>query len=281
MIFSDLVAKPDAAPSQYVRDGVVCIRQLFTPNEIDHIRQVFTDQVESSIELGHNDNVASDDILAKYPRFIHPHRHPETEAGRTAHRYLIDQRLVKMAESLIGDVYGAQTMFYFKPPSARGQAMHQDNWFLKAHPETCLAAWVAIDDTDASNGGLILVPGSHKQEVLCHEDSDPTVSFSKNTVRIPEGMTRVQSELKAGDVLFFHGSMVHGSLPNTTTDRFRRSLIFHYVPRTSKEVAEWYMPLIDPRNSGETRIGAAALGGPCGEAWSADEAAFAPSAVAA
>jgi hypothetical protein len=41
------------------------------------------------------------------------------------------------------------------------------------------------------------------------------------------------------------------------------------------------MPLIDPRNAGETRIGAAALGGPCGEVWSADEGAFAPSAVAA
>jgi phytanoyl-CoA hydroxylase len=230
MLFSDLVATSDAAPSQYAKDGVVCIRQLFTPDEMGHIRRVFTDQVESSTELGHNDNVSSEDILAKYPRFIHPHRHPETEAGRTAHRYLIDQRLVKSAESLIGDVYGAQTMFYFKPPSARGQAMHQDNWFLKSHPETCLAAWVAVDDTDAANGGLILVPGSHKQEVLCHEDSYPSVSFSKNTVRIPEGMTRVQSELKAGDVLFFHGSMVHGSLPNSTTDRIQTFFDFPLHP---------------------------------------------------
>ena len=29
-----------------------------------------------------------------------------------------------------------------------------------AHPETCLAAWIAVDDVDAENGGLAVVPGS-------------------------------------------------------------------------------------------------------------------------
>ena len=52
--------------------------------------------------------------------------------------------------------------------------------------------------------------------------------------------------MKAGDVLFFHGSLVHGSRPNSTTDRFRRSLIFHYVPRASVEVSRFYLPLLAP-----------------------------------
>lgn len=138
---------------------------------------------------------------------------------------------------------------------------------------------MCVDDADEDNGGLMFVPGSHRNDVLCHGDSDPSISFSKNTVPIPEGLARVQSKLKAGDVVFFHGSMVHGSMPNQSNDRFRRSFICHYIPRESKEVAGWYLPLIDPRDAGETRIAAAPLGGPCGEAWTADEGAY--NAVAA
>ena len=49
--------------------------------------------------------------------------------------------------------------------------------------------------------------------------------------------------MRAGDVMFFNGSIVHGSLPNTTPDRFRRSLIGHYVEGTSEQVAKGYQPL--------------------------------------
>ena len=34
--------------------------------------------------------------------------------------------------------YAAQTMFYFKPPGARGQALHQDQTPLRVQPGTCL-----------------------------------------------------------------------------------------------------------------------------------------------
>ena len=56
----------------------------------------------------------------------------------------------------------------------------------------------------------------------------------------------MQTEMRAGDVLFFHGSVVHGSRPDRPTDRFRRSLIFHYMPRASVEVSRFYLPLIAP-----------------------------------
>ena len=67
---------------------------------------------------------------------------------------MTDRRILNVVQDLIGPAYGAQSMFYFKPPTARGQALHQDNLFLRAHPETCLAVWIAIDDCDGENGGL-------------------------------------------------------------------------------------------------------------------------------
>ncbi|MFB7480575.1 hypothetical protein ACFUEM_11500 [Streptomyces anulatus] len=57
----------------------------------------------------------------------------------------------------------------------------------------------------------------------------------------------------------FHGSTVHGSLPNSTSDRFRRSLILHYVPRTSVEIARAYLPLVGA-DGAEVRIAEACRG---------------------
>ena len=173
-------------------------------------------------------------------------------------------------QDLIGPAYGAQSMFYFKPPTARGQALHQDNLFLQAHPETCLAAWIAVDDCNGENGGLIVLPGSHRIQILCpDEDADPEESFTDKTIRVPDGVERVQTEMKAGDVLFFHGSLVHGSRSNSSPDRFRRSLIFHYVPQSSLEIARFYLPLIAP--SGEdVLVAESPEGGPCGVGWTSE-----------
>ena len=46
--------------------------------------------------------------------------------------------------------------------------------------------------------------------------------------------------MTAGDVLFFNGSVIHGSTPNASRDRFRRSLICHYVPASTKEMSDYY-----------------------------------------
>lgn len=248
----------------YQRDGIVQVPQLLEPGEVERIKTVFMEQVAADLSLAHDDGVPDDDPLAKYPRFVHPHRRTDTEAGRIALELMLDDRILDVVQALIGPALGAQSMFYFKPPGARGQALHQDNTFLRADPETCLAAWIAIDDVDSANGGLQVVPGSHRTELLCPEPADLTESFSTGQVAVPEGMSKVQTTMKAGDVLFFHGSVVHGSRPNSTEDRFRRSLIFHYIPEDSVEIAAFYNPLIRPDRR-ETVLAEAIGGGPCGD----------------
>ena len=50
--------------------------------------------------------------------------------------------------------------------------------------------------------------------------------------------------MEPGDVLFFNGTLVHGSYPNTTTDRFRRALIGHYIDGAAEQVAQFYHPAL-------------------------------------
>jgi len=248
----------------YQEQGIVQVPGLLTTAELDRVRTVFMDQVAVDNSLAHDDGVPSGDPLAQYPRFVHPHRREDLEAGRIALELMLDSRILDVVTALIGPALGAQSMFYFKPPGARGQALHQDNIFLRADPETCLAAWIAIDDVDADNGGLAVVPGSHRTELVCPEPADLTESFTNRQVPIPAGMQKVQTRMKAGDVLFFHGSVVHGSRPNSSTDRFRRALIFHYVPEASTEIAAFYDPLVRPDRR-TVSIPAAIGGGPCGD----------------
>lgn len=249
--------------ASYDGDGVVLVRSLFSSQEMDDVRDRFMGQLESDKALAWDDGVPSDDPLARYPRFVHPHRRDDTAAGGLTRRLMLDPRLGRVVTELIGPALGAQSMFYFKPPGARGQGMHQDNLFLQAHPETCLAAWIAVDPVDGGNGGLFVVPGSHRLSLLCPEAANQDESFTAQLIRLPDGMTRIQTELNSGDVLFFHGSLAHGSPPNTSGDRFRRSLIFHFIPAASTEIARFYQPLVS-LSGDEVHIGESADGGPCG-----------------
>ena len=254
----------DVLAEIYRDEGIVQVPQVLSTAEVERIRAVFMEQVAADHSLAIDDGVPDDDPLARYPRFVHPHRRPEVEAGKISLELMLDSRILDVVTALIGPALGAQSMFYFKPPGARGQALHQDNTFLRADPETCLAAWIAIDDVDADNGGLAVVPGSHKTELVCPEPADLAESFTNAEVPIPAGLRKVQTKMKAGDVLFFHGSVVHGSRPNSSADRFRRALIFHYIPEDSTEIAAFYNPLVRPDR--RTAVLPAAIGGgPCGD----------------
>ncbi|MEV0618674.1 phytanoyl-CoA dioxygenase family protein [Nonomuraea sp. NPDC050404] len=198
------------------------------------------------------------DVLRDYPRIMHPH-----QVNNLALRYLLDTRIGAILRDILQEEpIAAQSMFYFKPPGARGQALHQDNFYLRVEPGTCVAAWVALDRVDRANGGLEVVPGTHLMDLFCPEDADEGVSFTREYVPPPPGLEKVPVDMNPGDVLFFNGSLVHGSEPNSTEDRFRRSFICHYVGRSAERIAEWYPTLT---MSGEpVRLEPAVGGGPCG-----------------
>ena len=93
--------------------------------------------------------------------------------------------------------------------------------------------------------------------------ADGARSFVNNYVPPPTGKQPVPARLQPGDVLFFNGSVIHGSEPNTHPTLWRRSFICHYMPAAAQEIVEWYFPLHDFHGNVIERK-SAALGGPCG-----------------
>jgi hypothetical protein len=182
----------------------------------------------------------SQDPLKRFPRMIHMHRWDDVTL-----RWLLDARINACLTRLLGrEPYAVQTMLYFKPPGARGQALHQDNFYLRVQPGACMAAWLALDRCDEGNGCMQVVPGSHAWPLLCTERADTTLSFTDVTVPLPPGQEVRAIGMEPGDVLFFNGTLVHGSYPNISTDRFRRALIGHYIDGAAEQVARFYQPAL-------------------------------------
>jgi phytanoyl-CoA hydroxylase len=246
---------------QFRREGYVIARGLFSKQEADFYIDHYMRLREASSYPGDFSGVdpTSNDPLKRYPRMIHMHRWDEVSL-----KWLIDPRLNEWLTALLGtEPYAAQTMLYFKPPGARGQALHQDNFYLRVQPGTCMAAWMALDPCDEENGCLMVVPGTHNLPILCTIPADTTESFTNIAVPVPKDLPIVPAVMEPGDVLFFNGSLVHGSYPNRSTNRFRRSLIGHYAVGDAQKIAQFYQPLLRMDGT-EVTIEVSEGGGPCG-----------------
>ena len=249
---------PVSSVNEFAAQGYTIARGLFSPDEVERLREhFFWVNREHRRDM---DNIGDEkDPLAQYPRVMQPHRWDETSL-----QWMIDARLNDWMTSILGrEPYAVQTMFYFKPPGARGQALHQDQFFLRVDPGTCVAAWMAIDRCDEENGCLRIVPGTHDIPVLCTIDADHEISFSNDTVELPPGYEPIELVMEPGDVLFFNGQLVHGSYPNSTSDRFRCALIGHYIVGEAEAVAQFYHPVLRMDGT-EVDFGVSEQGGPCG-----------------
>lgn len=226
--------------NEYNTLGYTIVRQLYSQDEIDglllHYMKLHFDQQAVAPER----NSKEIDPLKIYPRILQPHRY-----DATSRQALLNPKIRAILVDLWGQApYAASSMFYFKPPKARGQALHQDQYYILSEPEPCIAVWIAMEDCDEENGCLRVVPGSHTLPVLGTVAADTTKSFKNVKVPLPEGMTEVPVTLKAGDALIFQGHVLHGSLPNTSATRFRRALILHYIQGDSTGVAEFFNPVV-------------------------------------
>ena len=256
----------DAMFASFRQHGYAVARGLLSESEVEEIKSTFDRIADGGPVPGHfepgTDEDAREDPLKRYPRVLHPHRFEPV-----ARKYLIHPGVLECLRRLMGDeMLAAQSMFYYKPPGARGQAMHQDNFYLMVEPGTCVAAWTAIDDADQENGCMYLVDDTADDPVVCPETADPEKSFTAHYVRPPKGKKAVPCKMRAGDTLFFNGSSIHGSGPNRSKDRFRRALICHYVPESTKRISKFYIPLLK-LDGGEVHLEANDSGGPCGESW--------------
>ena len=81
-------------------------------------------------------------------------------------------RLAKLAGGLFRDPLLLQSMYIFKQPGIGGEvSWHQDSTYLYTDPMSCIGFWFALEDADATNGGMLAMPGAHRGRVpIAHCD---------------------------------------------------------------------------------------------------------------
>jgi len=255
------IALSEEQLSFYGREGYLIVKGLFSEAELEEIGTTFAKIAQAPVP-GHFEpdlSGAEDDPLKRYPRVMHPHRFDGISMKYMLHRPVMD---------VLADLYGeeplaAQSMFYYKPPGSRGQALHQDNFYLKVEPGNCIAAWTAIDAADENNGGLLVVPKTSDYEIVCPELADSSESFTMHYVKPPKEEKAIPAVMDRGDVLFFNGNLIHGSYRNKTRDRFRRAFICHYANASATQIGSHYQPLFR-RDGTAVSLEDNPDGGPCG-----------------
>lgn len=144
-------------------------------------------------------------------------------------RALVHPNMAAILSRLIGpNVQLHHSKMLVKPPE-NGAAfpMHQDYPYFPHERHTMLAASVHLDDADAQNGCLHVIPGSHKNGPLEHRGQ---YYLDAKAYPIAAG---TPCPAEAGDVLFFNYLTIHGS-PANRSDRTRRNVLFQY--RSAEDV---------------------------------------------
>jgi len=106
----------------------------------------------------------------------------------------------------------------------RAMAPHQDIFYLKL-PEQTFSTWICTAPCAVEDGGLALVPGSHRAGPLPHRGQ-------RERVTIPRGHAGWHTaDYQPGDVLLFHSCTIHGPLPNRSLERLRVVVDFRFCRR--------------------------------------------------
>ena len=229
--------------AQYERDGFIFVRGLFDAEETSLLRRAM--EQDPAIRTHALDRA---DQQGGATRISLWNRAGDSVYGLAAR----SARLVDTVEALIGEpVYHFQSKLTAKEPRTGGAwEWHQDYgyWYYNGCLEPkMLSVMIALDRTDADNGCLKVVRGTHKLGRLDHVSLTP----GQNTTdpeRMPHILARyetVDCVLEPGDAVIFHGNTLHRSDQNkserrrwtflccynaVSNDTFKRDDDRYYVP---------------------------------------------------
>ena len=110
--------------------------------------------------------------------------------------------------------------------------MHQDlAYWGMGDMDNILTAWLALSPATTASGCMDFVCGSHKNEILAHEDSFDENNLLSRGQEIKVDVAnsdKVSVELNPGSISLHHGLTIHGSGPNKSDDR-RIGVAIRYV----------------------------------------------------
>lgn len=256
----DLSADDVHILKSWVKDGYVILNNVIPHSDIDELNAYVEDLLSTNVPnenitlLGYtldkskggaavpHKELMSLPISDRYANArLSPWRiHELWTQCDAAKRIYLNERMKEVA-SMIFDrpAYPRSTINFYLGSQ---QELHQDMSVFHVYPGNYLiGAWIALEDISADSGPLRYAPGTHKssvyrdfvnhpQDTLRTCSLDKYAGYYKFTNKIAKKKGGAKKFLaKKGDVLLWHGMLVHGGSPVINPELTRKSMVIHYL----------------------------------------------------
>jgi ectoine hydroxylase-related dioxygenase (phytanoyl-CoA dioxygenase family) len=220
----------DEQVAAYRRDGYLAVPELIDKPRIEALREVTAEFVERSRSVSTSDNLF--DLDPRHTAAAPELRRLKNPADNDPlYRWVAFESPIA---DVVAELIGPDVKFHHSKLNLKGSHggapvdWHQDAAFYPHSNDDVLAVGLLLDDADAANGAMSVLPGSHFGPVYEHYAGDRFVGSMQaaDVARLDLGRARLL-ELPAGSIHIHHYRLVHGSAPNLSA-RPRRLLINAY-----------------------------------------------------
>ncbi len=206
-------------------NGYLILKNCFSTEEVDAINQEIDSLLEQKkVHFRYNNRKI---MFSMY-------------ASKLMHRVATDKRITDVMQFILQmPVVAFQSINFFKGSE---QKAHSDSIHMTTFPPGYLiAAWIALEDIDSSNGPLFYLPGSHKLPYLLNDKYKHgggklvlgSEAYEKYEVHLAAEIKRTafaekEFHAKKGDVLIWHANLLHGGKAILDPQSTRKSMVVHF-----------------------------------------------------
>jgi ectoine hydroxylase-related dioxygenase (phytanoyl-CoA dioxygenase family) len=220
----------DQQIAAYRQSGYLAVPELIDGQTIAQLRAVTDDFVERARHV--TESNALFDLDSRHSAAAPELRRLKNPAdNHPLYRWVA---LDSPIADIVAELIGPDLKFHHSKLNLKGSHggapvdWHQDAAFYPHTNDDVLAVGLLLDDADADNGAMAVLPGSHLGPVYEHYAGERFVGSMQpeDVARLDLGQARLLA-LPAGSIHIHHYRLVHGSAPNHSA-RPRRLLINAY-----------------------------------------------------
>ena len=149
-------------------------------------------------------------------------------------------RVLDAVEGVIGEniLCWSANFFTKEPKTTNYISWHQDLTYWGLEPADIVTAWIALSPATVASGCMRFVPGSHKMDVVPHNDTfaeDNMLTRGQEISVDVDENEAIDVVLQPGEMSLHHVKLIHGSNANRSNDR-RIGFAIRYVPAYVRQV---------------------------------------------
>ncbi|MCG9628209.1 phytanoyl-CoA dioxygenase family protein [Vibrio mediterranei] len=207
--------------SDYEKNGFVIVKNVIENEEIERLRKEYFHVLNNNPDL--REDEISSHILQSCSEW----------------RYFIGHSdILNIVEAFIGSniAHFYSRFFVKKPKIGREVPWHQDGAYYPLRPLELCTVWVGMSKSHRGNGGLRVIPGSHRQQLSKLKDVNDESCVLKRVMdqNKVNDIDSIDLNTDIGDLVIIHPHLEHASYRNNS-DEWRMSIAIRYI-NTSTQI---------------------------------------------